>query len=196
MSVVVVSTQVIVNWKFVWTTQRDTALLTRDIYECLNTTSSDHHVRYLRLTLHYSDTTIEPMHKFMRETTHISEIKILHGNISNDDVVTFMYYIEGDHSACESCLNRQPNLIDYDITPVDDESFYVYMRAQTLEREQRLIEAFTRRSLVVIPPIEYRDDGSVHYTLIGSSEDLRAAVDAVPSDIQVTIEQVGDYDQT
>lgn len=152
-------------------------------------------MRFLRLTLHHSDTTIEPMHKLMKETDQVSERKMLHGNITDDDVDTFMFYIEGDHSAYESRLNREPNVIDYDITSVDDGSFYVYVRVRTAERERRLIAAFTRPSLVLIPPIEYRDDGSVHYTIVGSSEDLHAAVDAVPSNIQVTIEQVGDYDQ-
>jgi predicted DNA binding protein len=152
-------------------------------------------MRYLKLTLHHSDTTIEPTHKFLKETDNISEYKMLHGNITDDDVHTFMCYIDGDRSAYVSHLNQQTNVIDYDITPIDDESFYVYMRVQTKETERRLIAAFSRPSLVVIPPIEYRDDGSVHYTIVGSSEDLQAAVDAVPSSIQVSIEQVGEYDQ-
>lgn len=152
-------------------------------------------MRYLRFTLHHSDTTIEPTHKLMKETDSVSEYKLLHGNITNDDLHTFMLYIEGEHSAYLSHLNRLPNVIDYDITPIDDESFYVYVRVQTAETEQRLIAAFTRPSVVVIPPIEYRDDGSVRYTIIGSPEDLDAALDAVPSSIQVTIEQVGEYDQ-
>lgn len=139
--------------------------------------------------------TIDPMHELMKETSSVSERKMLHGNITIDDVDTFIFYIEGDRSIYESHLNRVPTIIDYDITPVDDEDFYVYIRVQTAETEQQLIAAFTRPSLVVIPPIEYRDDGSVHYTIVGSSEDLHAAVDAVPSDIHVTIEQVGDYDQ-
>ena len=152
-------------------------------------------MRYLQLTLHHSDTTIEPTHKFLKETDHISEYKMLHGNITNDDLHTFMIYIDGDRSAYVSHLNRIPNVSDYDITPIDDESFYVYVRVQTAETEQRLIAAFTRPSLILIPPIEYRDDGTVRYTIIGSSEDLHAVLDAIPASIQVTIEQVGEYDQ-
>jgi predicted DNA binding protein len=131
----------------------------------------------------------------MKETDHVYEYKILYGNITDDDVHTFMLYIEGDRSAYVSHLNRVPNVIDYDIMPIDDESLYVYVRVQTAETEQRLITAFSRPSVIVIPPIEYRDDGSVRYTIIGSSEDLHTTLDAIPASIQVTIEQVGEYDQ-
>jgi predicted DNA binding protein len=154
-----------------------------------------HQMRYLQLTLHHSDTTIEPTHKLLKETDTISEYKMLHGNITDDDVHAFMLYIEGDRSAYVSHLNRIPNVIDYDITPIDDESLYVYVRVQTAETEQRLIAAFSRPSVVVILPIEYRDDGSVRYTIIGPSDDLQATLDAIPASIQVTIEQVGEYDQ-
>nr|WP_185715538.1 helix-turn-helix domain-containing protein [Halocatena pleomorpha] len=131
----------------------------------------------------------------MRETDRISEYKLLHGNITDSAVQTFVAYIEGDRSVYQSHLKRIPHVIEHDITPIDAESFYVYIRVQTRETEQQLIAAFSRPSVVMIPPIEYRDDGSVRYTVIGTSEDLDAALDAVPASIQVIIEQVGDYNR-
>jgi predicted DNA binding protein len=59
---------------------------------------------------------------------------------------------------------------------------------------ERLVEAVSQGSLVLASPLEYLDGGRVRFTLVGSSADLRAAVDAIPDDIRVELDRVGAYD--
>lgn len=44
---------------------------------------------------------------------------------------------------------------------------------------------------MTIPPIRWNDDGSNTFALIGTEEDIQAAVAGVPTAVQVDIEEVG-----
>lgn len=152
-------------------------------------------MKYLRLTLDHSETTMHPMHRFAAESGEITTYQLLHGNISAEEVNTFLLYLEGDFEGYEAELKNVPMIEDYDITSVDDDSFYLYVRERSAGSGRKLLEAFSQPSLIVLPPIEYTPEGTVKVTVVGKPEDLHIALDTIPSEIQVDIGEIGEYDE-
>ncbi|WP_254662802.1 helix-turn-helix domain-containing protein [Haladaptatus sp. W1] len=54
--------------------------------------------------------------------------------------------------------------------------------------------AFAGTSILVIPPITYTSDGAMRMELVGKSADMRAVMEDVDADIDVSVEQVSEYD--
>ena len=152
-------------------------------------------MKYLRLTLDQSETTMHPMHRFAIESGEITAYQLLHGNISADEINTFLFYLEGDFGDYEAELKSVPMIEDYDITSVDDDSFYLYVQERSAGIERKLLEAFSQPSLIVLPPIEYTPEGTVEVTVVGKPENLHIALDAVPSEIQIEVGEVGEYNE-
>ena len=81
------------------------------------------------------------------------------------------------------------------LTPNDDESFYSYVVQRTRKAEEAWRQAFTSRNLVVIPPIIYDDAGRMILTVVGDADDLQALLEDLPTEFELTVEEVGDYDR-
>jgi len=151
-------------------------------------------VKYLRLTLAHSATTIHPMHRFANEHDAVEAYRMLHWNVASDGPNTLLFYVEGDREAYVDALADLDSVVDYTVTPVDDDAFYVYVDDVGDGVGQQLVDAVSQGSLVLASPLEYLDDGRVQFTLVGESADLRAAVDAIPDDIRVELDRAGEYD--
>lgn len=152
-------------------------------------------MKYLRLTLDHSGTTMHPMHRFATENGEITTYQLLHGNITAEEINTFLLYLEGDFENYESELKNVPMIEDYDITSIDNDSFYLYVQERSAGTGRKILEAFSQPSLIVLPPIEYTPEGTVEVTVVGKSEDLHTALDAIPSEIQVDVGEIGEYDE-
>jgi hypothetical protein len=151
-------------------------------------------VKYLRLTLAHSATTIHPMHRFANEHDAVEAYRMLHWNVASDGPNTLLFYVEGEREAYVDALADLDSVVDYTVTPVDDDAFYVYVDDVGDGVGQQLVDAVSQGSLVLASPLEYLDDGRVQFTLVGESADLRAAVDAIPDDIRVELDRAGEYD--
>jgi predicted DNA binding protein len=152
-------------------------------------------MRYLRLTLREPPETRHPMQSFLVESDALERAELLTWNLAPDeDHEEALFYVRGDVGAYEAAIGEVESVADCDLTPVDDRSFYSYVHQRTRESDAAFREAFARRSLVVVPPIVYRDDGAAEFTVVGESEDLSQVVEAVPDPISVDVDRVGEYD--
>jgi predicted DNA binding protein len=75
-----------------------------------------------------------------------------------------------------------------------DESFYVYVRDDLRDADQRLLGTYRGDSLVIVPPVTYRADRSMLFTLVGTAEAVQAAVSETPDDVAVDVLSVRPYD--
>ena len=151
-------------------------------------------MKYLRLTLAHSGATIHPMHRFANESDAVEDYRMLHWNTTSDGTNALLFYVEGDREAYVDALADLDAVVDYAVTPIDDDAFYVSVDDETDGVGEQLVDAVTQGSLVVASPLEYLDDGRVRFTLVGDPADLRAAVDAIPNDIRVELDRAGEYD--
>lgn len=148
-------------------------------------------MKSLRLTLHHTDETIHPVHAFVCESPVVEREYLLHGNTTTDPNA-FLFYVVGDREAYEAVLASAPTIVEYDVTP-GESGFYVYVQEDGREADELLYEAFQTETLVTVPPVEFRADRTMRLTVIGHPDRLQAAIDAVPDQIRVDVERVGDH---
>lgn len=149
-------------------------------------------MKSLRVAITHTEDTIYPMHEFVCHSPAVEREVLLEGK-TTDGVRTMVFYVEGDREAYEEMLAVRPTVEEYDITPEDEDGFYLYVRAENREQEERLFDAFRRETVVVVPPIEFRSDMSMHLTLIGHSDDLQAVLDDLPAGMGVDVTRIGEY---
>ena len=151
-------------------------------------------MKTVRLTLHHDDETIHPMHRFVADSDAFDSYRMVHGNFAGTDEFAFIFHVVGDMDAYESALESIGRVESYELTRTGDRSFSVYVRDEPDDVGSRLLETFSQGSLVPVPPLEYRSDWTVRFSVVGESEDLRRAIDGVPDEIETTVGRVGEYD--
>ncbi|MFC6942066.1 helix-turn-helix domain-containing protein [Salinirubellus sp. GCM10025818] len=107
-----------------------------------------------------------------------------------------LHHAVGDADAFEAAVEGIPEVLGYDIERTGEEAFYVYVRDATTEALGDLFGPITRGGLIVVPPIRYREDGTVAFSLFGPDAELQAAVESVPDPVDVTVEEVSGLDAT
>ncbi|WP_435551741.1 helix-turn-helix domain-containing protein [Natrinema sp. CGMCC1.2065] len=152
-------------------------------------------MKTVRLTLRFDAETIHPMHRFVAESDAFESYRLVHGNFAgeNDDNV-FIFHVVGDADVYEAALAETDRVDDYELTRTGDRTFTVYVRDLPADVDARLLKGLTAGSLVVLPPLEYRSDWTVRFSVVGESADLRAALEEMPDGIETTVDRVGEYD--
>lgn len=138
------------------------------------------------------------MHRFLVKQTSIRRAYLRHWNFSNPEYITSLFQIVGDveegRDAYLAALDDVDTIHEYDVTPVDDRSFYVYVREATPDHARRFRELLVDTDLLVVPPIEYGTDGRMIFEAAGESDDLHALVAGLPDRLSVSVDRIGEYD--
>ncbi|MWV40269.1 helix-turn-helix domain-containing protein [Natrialba sp. INN-245] len=150
-------------------------------------------MKSVRLTLQHGPENVHPMHRFVAEHDGFDRYRMVASNFAHEGHNAFIFHVVGDRDAYRNRLEALGGFISVDVTAGDGDAFYVYVREEPGELSEQLIAAFSRESLVPIPPLEYRMDWSVRFGLVGEPDDIRAALEAVPDGIETTVERVGEY---
>ncbi len=153
-------------------------------------------VHYLQLTVEYPADARHPMAEFLRSSDAVVREELLAWSLRpGRDVEFALFYVEGDLAAYRDAIDDVDSVREYTLTPVGDDDFYAFVCEETRDAERRFRRAFADRDLVVVPPIVYDNDGRMHLTVVGESEDLRAIVAALPDGVDATVEGVGEFDR-
>ncbi|WP_435364973.1 helix-turn-helix domain-containing protein [Haloarchaeobius sp. DYHT-AS-18] len=151
-------------------------------------------MKYLSVTLSHSDETIHPMHAFVCEHGGYSDYRLVHWAFANDEANTLLFHVRGDREAYEDRLADVDSVRSYEVAPLGDDRFYVYVLDEPGETGQQLLTAFSKLSLVAVPPLSYNTDRSVSFGILGEPDALQAALDATPDGIDVSIDRLGSYE--
>ncbi|QCC49486.1 helix-turn-helix domain-containing protein [Halobellus limi] len=155
-------------------------------------------MRYLQLQIQFSSEARHPMHQFLVEHDSVRQAYLRHWNFSNPEYVTTLLHVVGNSTDGRdeylSALDAVDTISEYDVTPIDDRSFYVYIReaAQGFARQLRVL--LTDTELLVVPPIEYDSDGSIRFEIAGDQDALQNLVTEFPEHLSVSINRLGEYD--
>jgi len=152
-------------------------------------------MKYLHLTLREPPEWRNPMHTFLMGHDEMHTAELLNWNTSAEDLDIILFRIVGAMAPYTAALDDSAFVVDYETARIDDDSFYVYIEHDTRDVDDQFREPFLERRVLAIPPIEYTADGETKVAIVGRSGDVQAAVDAIPAEIDVQIDQVGEYDQ-
>ena len=154
-------------------------------------------MRYLRARLDQPDWMRHPMQEFLATSDAVERVELHAWDLSRDDVQFALFYVDGDIDAYRDRIGDvEPNRW-YELTAVDETSFYSYVCQGYTESDTVFLRAFAELSLVVIPPMVYGDDGQLHVTVVGLSGALTELVAALRerAGVGVDVLEVGTYDR-
>lgn len=155
-------------------------------------------MRYLQLEIRFPAGTRHPMHQFLVEQESIRRAYLRHWNFSNPEYVTSLFHIVGDieegRDEYLAALESVSTIEEYETTPVDERSFYVYVREAADEHARRFRELLVDTDLLVVPPIEYGNDGEMVFEVAGESEELQSIVTGLPEQLSISVNRLGEYD--
>lgn len=151
-------------------------------------------MKYLEVRVDMPAWARHPMQEFCRCSSAMGRVELITWNTTSEDAEYAFFRIEGDVDAYRRRIEAVESIRRYNLTPIDDGSFYSYVVQEPREAERRWRQAFLRRNLVVVPPIVYDADARMLLTVVGDQDDLQALVDGFPEGFDLTVEGVGDYD--
>jgi predicted DNA binding protein len=151
-------------------------------------------VKYLDATFDLPPELRHPMGEFLRDSDAIARIEIRAWNITPGDVEYILAHVEGAIGPYRERIASVDSVRDATLAPIDEGSFYVYVRQETRRADRQWRQAFEQRDLVTVPPIVYDGDGT-RFTIVGDTSDLQALLDDLPDGVGVTVEEVSDYDR-
>ena len=148
-----------------------------------------------RVALEIPEEYLHPMHAFVCESPAVDRETILERD-ARGEVTTLLLYVDGDREAYERRLRAVPQVEEW-TSQADDEGtgFYLYVRTSLRDREAGYREALDRDSVLVVPPVELRSDGTVRQTMVGYSDQLTAALEGLPEEVGVEVLRTGTYER-
>ncbi|NGM67842.1 bacterio-opsin activator [Natronolimnobius sp. AArcel1] len=153
-------------------------------------------MKYCTVRLSQPDWMLHPMQQFIREETAVRYEELQAWAIATGDALEYeLFYVDADREPYEAALEAVDSIHWYDLTPINEDSFYVYICQQTRTEDTQWREAFAALNLVVVPPIVYDTEADFQMTIVGTAADLQAMLEGLPDEIDVTVCSIGDYDR-
>ncbi|WP_136715857.1 helix-turn-helix domain-containing protein [Halorientalis salina] len=133
-----------------------------------------------------------PIERRIQQAPGVENERILQMQLLDDGTVTTMYELSGDREVIDFAAEHMPELITYQISPMQDR-IITYAHVEANEMLEGLLEIPQKFEVVPDFPIEFVGDGSIRLTTVGDEEQIRQALAAVPEGITVELEKLGDY---
>jgi hypothetical protein len=150
-------------------------------------------MKSLRLTVGFDQSTVHPLHRLVASHDAFEQYHLVHWNHSADGETVLVFHVVGDPAVYGAELETLASVVEFEVAAIDDRAFYVYVRDRALLPWKALLDSYTERNLIVLPPIEYRMDCSLRFTVVGESTELQAAIEAIPEGIETTVDRIGEY---
>lgn len=140
---------------------------------------------------------LHPMQEFLREEDVVEHDELRAWNVMPErDVECELFYVEvTDRERYVGALESVESLREYDVTPIDDDALYVYACQETREEDELFCRSFAALDLVVVAPIVFTADAGMRISIVGDGENLQTLVESVPDPIDVTVNEIGEYDR-
>ncbi|WP_203229190.1 hypothetical protein [Halobellus captivus] len=148
-------------------------------------------MRYLQLQIRIPPGARHPMHQFLTEQNSIQRVYLRHWNFSNPEYVATLLQIVGNgengREEYLAALEATESIQEFDVTLIDDRSFYVYIRESGEGFAGRLRDLLTDTELLIVPPVEYGTDSEMVFEIAGEQDALKRLVANLPDHLSVSV---------
>jgi len=138
---------------------------------------------------------IHPMYGVLTSAPCVERATAIQWN-PTEEALGILHYVVGDADAFTERLAEIPEGLGYELAMAGEDAFYVYIRDATTETLKQMFGSLTDGGLVIVPPIRYREDGTVVLSLFGPDAELQGAIEAVPDPVDIEIDSVSSLDGT
>ena len=149
-------------------------------------------MKYLKLTLSPTDRAIHPIDRFLADHDGIAREALLHVDARADGTTVLLYRVTGDGAGFDDTLEKQTEVVDHDVVDLGGNGYHAFVQADAVDDGGVLLEIARNNALIVDTPLEFTDEG-LQATLVGTHENLRAALGAVPDGLDFSVDDAGTY---
>lgn len=150
-------------------------------------------MRYLTVVLSPSGGTFHPVEEIIADNEELERGRVYQVNLLSDSSVVGLYGVEGDAKVLRDAVEETPYVVTHEVFETDDEN-HLYVHLEPGEPLVELLSIADDYRLILDTPIEFTGgEGRARATVMGEQEVLRDALEAVPDNIEVSVEQVGEY---
>lgn len=150
-------------------------------------------MRYVKVSLIPTGGDIDPVAGAVEADPALTRESILHISRLNDGSVVLLTQVRGEKEALTEILESNDEIISYNVSTLRD-GLQAYIHTEPTESAAALLELEQEHEFVLDMPIEYGPDGGLKVAVIGREETVRRAIEDVPEEIRVELEQLSDYD--
>ncbi len=150
-------------------------------------------MRYFDFTVTPNDGTLHPVETRMAESATVKRIAILHIDLLGDGTGVLLYKLEGTPTDLMGAIEDHSEVLAYDLLEATDEDFHLYLHVTPGDPVATMMKLAQEYALMIDTPIEFTDRGAVKITLVGDHNMVRQAMDQLPDDVAVSVDEVGAY---
>ena len=103
-----------------------------------------------------------------------------------------LYRLRGDPEELQARLEGHPQLLSCAPIAVEGETFHFYVHVEPGQPAGRLMAVAQKYALMVVPPLSFVE-GGLRITVVGTHEMLQQALEELPEETHISVEQVGEY---
>lgn len=133
------------------------------------------------------------MHQFVVEHDEYTATRLLYHHQYAPSEHALLFHVDGPVDPYRETIRTVSLVLDFEIAPCPDDSFYIYVRDEVTDPGRALIEAFSRPGLLRAGPIEYRADGTIWLAVIGPAEAIQSAADTVAETRETEVRTIGEF---
>jgi predicted DNA binding protein len=149
-------------------------------------------MKYIKLSLAPTDRAIHPIDRFLAGHAAISREALLHVDARSDGTTVLLYRVTGDGEAFDDALADHREVFDHDVVDLAGNGYHAFVQAEAAEAGGTLLEVAHDHTLIIDTPLEFTDD-ALQATVVGTHDNLRAALGAMPDTIDFSVDDAGTY---
>jgi predicted DNA binding protein len=149
-------------------------------------------MQYLKLSLSPTERAVHPIDRFIGGYDAISREALLHVDARADGTTVLLYRVTGDGERFSEALDERPDIHDHETVDLAGNGYHVFVQADQTSRGNVLLDVAHEHALIIDTPLEFTDDG-LRATLVGTHENLRNALGAMPDAIDFSVDNAGTY---
>ncbi|WP_178917439.1 helix-turn-helix domain-containing protein [Natronomonas gomsonensis] len=149
-------------------------------------------MKYLKLDISPTERAIHPIDEFVAGHDAVSRESLLHVDSRADGTTVLLYRVVGDGDAFGDALDDQPSVYDHEVVDIVGEGYHAFIQADSTTRGNALLDIAHEYALIIDTPLEFTE-GGLRATLVGTHENLRGALGAMPDSLEFSVGDAGTY---
>lgn len=151
-------------------------------------------MKHVRAVAHIDPADAPAFFNLLAHNPDVEEARVLEVNTTLEGVETFLFAIDGDPSAFADRAVETSGVESVEVSPVRDGTAYALMVMRPLETPlfATIHSAGPMSGFVLRTPMVYRD-GAMIGRAVGDPEPLQRALEQAPDDVDVTVEEIGEF---
>lgn len=140
----------------------------------------------------YPDEFVHPLHQQIIDGGPITRAELLLWSPTAD--ATTLFWCDGNPDATATAIDAIDSLVVSTLVEETDGT-YAFLRQDAYEFAPALLDAIAAARVVFIPPVVFRESGTVRFEAVGEATELSAFHDELSELIDITVERVQEFER-